>query len=191
MAFRSVESSRGSLAIESGARTDISPDSDKARPRYNILEPTSLEMAQGVPLTDRSLAEYLEILDITPSHLGTPVLDIGSGLHELFSRQASLLNISVISINPQLPESQTIIEAAREGFKDFPAHQGRSLGAVAQALPFPEDCFDSVVSVFAVPFYLKPRLEEYQIALSEIFRVLKPQGCAYLAPLDTDHLLVS
>lgn len=56
-----------------------------------------------------------------------------------------------------------------------------SVAALSIALPFKEDSFDTVVSLFALPFWVLP--EDRDKSFREVVRVLKPGGRAYLAPV--------
>ena len=153
-------------------------------------------------ITDREFAYYLGILGISKKDLGKNVLDLGSGTQERFSRQASKLGIKVVSLNPKLAlddlsvkrdgiddkglrlvqsaaESRKIVRMDVEG---LPPHQGRSVGALATHLPFRDNSFDSVVSVLAIPWHLSRGL--YGEAFSEITRVLKSGGKAFMGPIN-------
>lgn len=129
--------------------------------------------------SDRSFSEYLDILGISKKDLGSRVLDLGSGRRENFSREAGKLGIEVVSLNPKLIDEEYVSEARSE-MPDYP-HQARSVLAIATHLPFADNSFDSVVSVYGIPLYLQA--EDYEKSLLEIIRVLKSKKKAYLGPI--------
>lgn len=147
------------------------------------------EMISMSPLTNRGFNEHLDILGISKKDIRGTVLDLGSGLHERFSRKASRLGIKVVSVNPKLGENPDLRQhpptklrwLAKIPLLYAPSSQGLSIAATATNLPFKDNSFDTVVSVFAIPMYLQK--ESYEKAFLEISRVLKPLGKAFLAPL--------
>lgn len=155
---------------------------------------TEKEAAFRASTANRDFSQYLDILGISKEDLGKRVLDLGSGLQEKFSRQASKLGIEVVSLNPKLAFDDYDLsrEMARRAIEGLPPHQGLSVAAFATHLPFKDNSFDSVVSVNAIPSYL-PR-EFYGEAFSEMTRILKSAGKAFLAPIiisskeETDYL---
>jgi ubiquinone/menaquinone biosynthesis C-methylase UbiE len=60
---------------------------------------------------------------------------------------------------------------------------GRSVSAVAGALPFRDDSFDLVVSLWGVPVYLPGTVSEYKQAFTEINRVMKPRSVGIFYPV--------
>lgn len=159
---------------------------------------------------------------------GKSVLDLGSGAYESFGVNARKDGVRVVSVNPALAEEdhrRLLLEDNRMSPDDRKHKFGRrvirtvrtlvhdirpgnmTVAAEAQALPFCDEAFDGVVSVYGVPHYLYPMaradsdakklalytddkrqesVEEIRQALSEIARVLKPGGKAYLVD---DHRL--
>lgn len=141
--------------------------------------------------TDREPWEYEEYLGFKLEELkGMKVLDLGSGYHETFSKEAAKKGVEVVSLNPMLKE-----EKFRKSVKEKnPIHkfknlfssqkwQKRSVAALAEALPFKEDSFDKVLASFSVPYYTVRTEEEYLKVFSEALRVLKPGGEAIFYPL--------
>jgi SAM-dependent methyltransferase len=155
--------------------------------------------------------------------VGKRLLDIGSGMYDRFGRYAREIGVHAVSINPalRLPEHRVALNDARESDyynllskaqierkwwhlipKRPPYPKISSVAAVGQALPFRDESFDAVVSVFGVPQYLHhvdPTLKDPQeivaaytlevrardklaigMALSEVMRVLNRGGVAYL-----------
>jgi SAM-dependent methyltransferase len=137
---------------------------------------TVLSDVQTVP-TRRSFDEYIELLNINESDLGTTVLDLGSGMDEKFSKEASERNIHVVSLNPKLLRSMNINEA-KAPYNNI-EWQKKSVAALARNLPFKDCTFDSVVAVESIPQYLEDTYESYYDAFREICRVLKPGGKAF------------
>lgn len=155
----------------------------------NVLDldtKTEEEAASMADTANRNFSEYLGALGISKEDLGKDVLDLGSGREERFSRQASKLGIKVVSLNPKLAFDDLSKEIAHRNIEGLPPHQGKSVAALATHLPFKDNSFDSVVSVFAIPIYLPKEL--YGEAFSEITRILRSAGKAFLAPLDIKEL---
>ncbi len=142
-----------------------------------LTTPGFIDRLLEVPATsDRTFANYLKLLGITSSELGSRILDIGSGETQRFAREASLSGREVISLNPLLRDSKW-----RKLVQTDSSEPPQSVAAVAQNLPFTNNSFDTVVSVFAIPMYLEKRA--YKQSLQEIYRVLKPGGRAILFPV--------
>lgn len=161
-----------------------------------------LEQALRSAATDRSLESYLEDLGLDLSDLKGKVLDLGSGRGENFSRQASIKGIEVISVNPMLVTTRErntrkdLIENYDvpnnivfpfENFKRIP-DQKRSIAALAQDLPFQNESFNTIVSLYAVPLWLSQNSKSLMIVFKEIYRVLKPGGKAFLGPVGSPFL---
>ena len=153
---------------------------------------TLLEKALFSASTDRPVAEYLNDLSLEYGDLKGTVLDLGSGIGELFSREASLVGIKVVSVNPKLA-----VKAEREKRKDVIENYGkirkhdqkRSIASLAQALPFPDNTFDTVVSLYAVPLWIDQNKKSFNQVFCEIHRILKPRGNAYLGPAGSRRML--
>jgi len=133
--------------------------------------------------SDRDFNTYLSLLGITEQDLRGLVLDLGSGISELFSREAQKKGINVISVNPKL--SEKIYRSTSAPIEKDTSYERRVVAALAQALPFKNNCFDCVVSVYAVPFYVDST--DLPIVFQEILRILKPGGRAFLSPILTSH----
>lgn len=139
-------------------------------------------------LTNRGLEEYLEILGINLLDLRGRVLDIGSGEEELFSKEASIHNITVDSVNPQLIKDHVVVNVKKPA-KVIP-WQRRSIAAKVQALPIQDNSYDTIVSVYAVtdPDYVPS--DDMSKVVDNIVRVLKTGGKAYLGPCRVDEPIV-
>ena len=121
--------------------------------------------------TDRPLSEYQRLLGLSLDNLvGKTVLDIGSGEEQRFANEAARNGINVISVNPAFKMDKWLRRAGRKRY---------SVAARGQELPFKDESFDAVTSVFAVPHYIT---EESSVSavFNEVARVLKPGGKAYL-----------
>jgi len=139
---------------------------------------TSIERALASKGSKRSFWEHLEYLAASEKDLGKLVLDLGSGADEDFSKKMGRLGVKVVTINAKYPFKEDL----RRDVKDS-LWQGRSIGALAQSLPFADQSFDSVISIYCIPWHLWK--EDMLPAFREILRVLKSGGRAYLAPVFT------
>ena len=141
-----------------------------------LLEETGLTQALLSPLTYRDFWQYIEYLNIPLGELGDHILDLGSGGDEDFSKGAAAIGKEVVSVNPKLLE-----ERGRGFVKKDGNWQERSVAALAQNLPFKDNSFDSIVSLFAFPYWVHPT--DWKKSLDEIFRVVKPGGKIFLGPM--------
>ena len=131
------------------------------------------------PVTDRSFNEYLSHLGLESEDLsGKIILDIGSGAKERFSKEAEKYGAKVYSINPKLKSWM-----ARKELQDS-EWQKRSIAARAQQLPFKDNQFDIITSLYAFPVWFIKK--DMAGVLKEMIRVLRPSGKIYLAPRDDD-----
>lgn len=144
---------------------------------------------------NRSLEEYLSYFNITTEDLGSTVLDLGSGYQERLAREAEKYGIQVFSVNPMLAneierrirDNSIHEDWSKVGMQDV----NRTTIAIAQMLPFGDDTFDTVLSLYAVPLFLEENDQEYTKAISETYRVLKPDGKAYLGPISNQRIDLS
>lgn len=136
------------------------------------------------PLTDRDLMTYCKYFHLKPEDLeGKKILDIGSGKQERFSKEASLYNAAVVSLNPALQE-----KGVREDVKADILNKDtllewrkKSVGGIAQELPFKDKSFDILTSLYAVPYYIDSHKGKLG-AIKEMVRVLKEGGTIYIGP---------
>ncbi|MGO9084946.1 MAG: class I SAM-dependent methyltransferase [Candidatus Sulfotelmatobacter sp.] len=120
--------------------------------------------AMGQPVTD-ALVEYAQPVP------GMRVLDLASGTGEpaisLASRVGPEGHVTALDLSPDLLEIAAQRAQAR-GLNHLVTQQ-----ADAHHLPFPADSFDLATSRFGVMFFRDP-----QLALREVFRVLRPEARA-------------
>lgn len=151
------------------------------------------------PFRDIGLTGYSETLGLPRDNLelcdqlGRLVIDIGSGYGQFahdISKIAAVLDMptKVININPQL----TVLDH-REVTLDVNGNiksQTASIAALVEKLPLCSGVADSIVSSWAFPLCNDERddpPEEYVAGYSEIVRVLKPGGMAYVGPTYWPH----
>ena len=136
---------------------------------------------------ERDLETYEGYLGFKREELrGKRIADLGSGEREVFSRElkASGIEAEVFSVNPDYADAKyrNKISAARDW-------QKRSVAAISQELPFPDESLDKIfglysLSVFAHPdqsFMGNPEITRRWFL--EISRTLKPGGEAVIAPI--------
>jgi len=107
---------------------------------------------------------------------GQRALDVGCGTGALTFILADRVgsNGSIVGLDP----SDDMLSVARRKRPDIQWHRGR-----AEALPFPDAAFDSVVSQFGLMFF-----DNRVAALREMMRVLRPGGRLAVAVCDSlDH----
>lgn len=150
---------------------------------------TDLERALMSARTDALFREYENWLGFSLSELGHRVLDLGSGEHETFSKEARRRGITVDSMNPKLLIVQDRFEAkssARRLGDKGSGWQRRSFAGLGQRIPVKEGTYDSVVANWSVPYYLDQ--QDWPTALSEVYRVLKRGGRVFMAPFEESQL---
>lgn len=135
----------------------------------------------------RSFKDYLDELGIEINDLKGRVLDIGSGSKEQFAQGAAEHGIEIVSLNPKLA-SQKERKKRKNDIEDGKSDKviKTPIAAISQHLPFTNETFGTVVSLYAVPTWLEP--EDYKVSFGEIHRVLKPDGKAYLGPFDEHNI---
>jgi SAM-dependent methyltransferase len=143
-----------------------------------------LEFAQNRPVANRSIEQYEDYLKIpiTKEFLGENVLDLGSGLLGYVAKEAAKRGVKIFSLSPDFsnPGLKNYIKEIRADV---------AVSGLAQELPYKNDVFDSVLSVWAIPVHL-PRTEHDHIqSFAEIIRVLKPGGKAFLSPVNNPEYL--
>ena len=143
--------------------------------------------AESSMCTDRGIWQYEYTLEIpiTEKFLGKTVLDLGSGMEGQFARAAARRGIDVYSLSGALGSERFRKILRKECIKNREERRAlnRSVGGLAQELPFKSNVFDSVLSSWAIPYHLEKNKKDYEASFREIARVLKPGGKAYLAPI--------
>ncbi|MBI2035793.1 MAG: class I SAM-dependent methyltransferase [Candidatus Liptonbacteria bacterium] len=137
-------------------------------------------------MTDRDLSTYLREFRLSVNDLpNKKILDIGSGKQERFSKEASEFGAEVFSINPALQKKEARNDVKENITSNVSGKklewQERSFAGRGQELPFQDDTFDVVTSLYAVPYFIDSEKGRAQ-ALREIIRVLKSDGKAIIAP---------
>jgi SAM-dependent methyltransferase len=119
------------------------------------------------PLAEQIVADY----DLADKSAGIGI-DLGSGPGNLILELCRHTRLHWINadINPYF-FAHFYAEADKQGF----AHRVSAIFADAQALPFRDNYADIIVSRGSYNFW-----EDKQLAFSEIMRVLKPGGVAYI-----------
>ncbi|MCR4304826.1 MAG: class I SAM-dependent methyltransferase [Gallionella sp.] len=110
---------------------------------------------------------------------GQAVLDVGTGtgVAAITARNMGA-KVTGLDLTPALL-AQARESAAVAGHGDIAWHEGD-----AEALPFPDACFDVVLSQFGHMFAPRP-----EVAVSEMLRVLKPGGIIAFATWPGEHLI--
>ena len=111
------------------------------------------------------------LLDLLGPRRGETILDAGCGTG-VFTLDTLTSGAHVIGLDVSLP----MLRRAREKAGSYPFRI--VLGDMLN-LPFPEGCFDRVVSVTALEF-----IEDGQRAIGELLRVTKRSGCIVAATLN-------
>ena len=134
----------------------------------------------SIPFEGRSAEEYIHQLGIRREDLdGKRVLDLGAGSEITFARELPSQGIQaeVISYSPAFIDGKIW---GRDGKrKQIP--ERLVVEGMAEELRFANNSFDTVV-MFYVTIYFN-RDERMAATLSEIVRVLKPEGVAYIGPI--------
>jgi len=136
----------------------------------------------SIPSEGRSAEEYLRQLSIGREDLENKhVLELGAGAELNFARDIAKLGIKadVVSFSPAFLNAKLWKEYWRA--VDSEKASERVVTGMAEHLPFADNSFDTVV-MFYVNFYINSdqRMDD---CLSEITRVLKPGGRAFIGPL--------
>jgi len=136
---------------------------------YNRLSRTEVFLRQ-YDLVARDIADYQP---------GDRILDIGTGPgHLLLAMRKILPDSSLIGIDI----SPAMVRQAHLNIQKSPSNpEIRIFAAAANALPFPAESFDRVVSTGSLHHWKDP-----VGALSEVHRVLKQDGCALMYDLIRD-----
>ncbi len=153
----------------------------------------------AIPATVRTFESYQSLLGFKSEQLGNVVMDLGSGIRNVFARSPQNIGRTIISLNPQLVFSQDRAALQSDGpaVSEFEKplglthDRGLTVAARAEAFPFQDNTFDSIVSTFAVPYYSEAVADQagYNKIIHEIVRVLKPDGTLFAAPITDPDML--
>lgn len=138
----------------------------------NVLIPESFVVRAYV---SRSPVSFLMNYDFNNKR----VLDLGcgAGRHSLF---LNALGFQVVGCEV----SPTHVESLRAKFPKIKFAVGR-----ASALPFSDSCFDFVLAVNSI-YYLDSPLGSLNAHLSEVSRILKPEGCFVGSFVSEGHFIL-
>jgi ubiquinone/menaquinone biosynthesis C-methylase UbiE len=112
------------------------------------------------------------MMDLLKPRQGDAILDAGSGTG-VFTIDILVSGSRVVGLDISLP----MLNQARKKLKGLPF---QIVLANMLNLPFPEGCFDKVVSLTALEF-----IEEAKQAVAELFRVTKKGGTIVVATLNS------
>jgi len=115
----------------------------------------------------------IRVMDAAQIRSGLRVLDVGCGTGVL-ARDAAM-RLGPTGFVAGLDPSPGMLAVAKKLTPTVEWRQGR-----AESLPFPNQSFDAAVSQFGLMFF-----SERQLAISEMLRVLKPQGRLAVAVWDS------
>ena len=146
--------------MESASQSQISEmDALKAKLRATWI---SGDFGQIAKFLETEAEKFINRLGLTP---GSKVLDVACGTGNLSLPAARLgANVTGVDIAPNLVE-QARANAAREGL------QAQFDEGDAEALPYDDASFDTVVTMYGAMFAPRP-----EVVASELLRVTKPGG---------------
>jgi len=141
--------------------------------------------------TDREMKQYFDFFGVSINELKGRVLELGSGLTEKAVRgmKKERPDLEIVVCNPQLAQKNMrdlrIFNTIRgiEKNKDLYQQKISVLAALASDLPFPDNSFNTIISNYAIPFYLPEDKNLFKQVFSEIKRVLAENGIAYFYPI--------
>lgn len=160
------------------------------------------------------------------NYRGKTLLDIGSGAYERFAQEAKEYGVTTFNVNPSLSEEshremllrnnrlatpeksrrkrlrQSFMRGIGRAMRDV-APGDLTVAALGQQLPFKDESFDCITSIYGVPYYLyadwyeqdqedtdtytdeqrSETITNVSSAFNEIIRTLKPGGEAFLVDL--------
>lgn len=141
-------------------------------PKERLNSWEQLRESRFSPQTDRGIEDYQVAFGIDVDTLrGKKILDLGSG-KGAFIKEAWARGIEVVGVNPGVYHKEILPNHPKE----------KTAAALAQSLPFKDQSFDVIFSVYGVPYYLEELKSEYVAMFREIARTLKNDGTAYLWP---------
>ena len=148
-------------------------DESKAKPRH--APPSESDVAFYAAHTHRGLVEYETFLDFKRNDvINKKVLDLGSGPHGRFARELEVQYGEQVDVT----SFDFIHSATRAGSE----RSQKSVAGLFSQLPFKDNSFDMVTSLFGFPFYSKTS-ELSEKILRELIRITKPKGTIILWPV--------
>ncbi len=112
--------------------------------------------------------------DFAKPYFGSKILDIGAGDGTFDNYLQSKINSNVISLEPTL-------QAIKQGQKLYP--NNKFINSSAEKLPFSANSFNTALLIEVIE-----HLIDTDIALSEIYRILKPKGYLFITTTDFNFL---
>lgn len=171
-------------------------------PCYNELMGDEEKKEVGYfKVTDRPLGDYERIFSFRAEDLkpNSKVLDVGSGLRQTFAKelQQKRPDIQVVSFDPTLflkkydLDTEEGTRKASEEEKKQKLRRKEKFGEVIASifpetphLPFKDESFDYVIDNHGPFMYFEDHFSELKDYINELLRILKPQGQAFIYPLD-------
>lgn len=146
------------------------------------LKSSSDESAKIDADSERGFRTYSYMLGFTEVDIiGKKILDVGAGITAKFAREVEEKNKGtfIVSVSPDYSIKKHSERTEKSGAKNLVA-------AVGQELPFADKSFDMVVSLFVL-CHVENIKDKIKI-LSEITRVLRPGGIAYIGPTNNRNV---
>ena len=137
--------------------------------RWVIFGETNYDQAfrKVFPDGDRGTVQYLDTLDLRP---GMKVLEVGCGTGRATVDLGMVDRVGPDGEITALDPSPVLLDRLREKCRQRGLSNVRIVQGMAEALPFPDNTFDAVVSVAALHF------TEVDQAVREMTRVTRPGG---------------
>ena len=147
-----------------------------------------MEIKYGPTQTDRTLSQYVDLLQIPDEELNNAViLDIGSGVHQRFAREVNnhMRSSKVISLDPNLglSEKEDILNFDPEYSVKARRRNSESgtLAADANDIPLKTGSVDRIYALYSLPWLSRHGKEK--IFIKEMSRVLKSGGIIRAYPI--------
>ena len=122
----------------------------------------------------RSAEIYFKMLDWNEEDFKDQVvLDLGAGPTARLERELEGVAKNVVSLSPDYANQEII------GWLD---PKLKTAAGLAQELPYADESFDKIASVWTVPHFVD-HINDLRQTVEEIYRVLKPCGEARISPI--------
>ncbi len=109
------------------------------------------------------------------------ILEIGSGMGTCCLLMKAMTGAEIVGVEPA-PESYYNLHECIKDFKECNPHlQYTSLNVGGEAIPYSDESFDFIYS-----FEVMEHVQDPHKVMEEIYRLLKPCGCAYIATCNYD-----